>query len=281
MTFDEGATAIYTIKLTTQPPAMVTLSISVAGGGEDNADDVSVSDSTISFDSSSWNTEKTITVRSLADQDAVDETATITHAVTSNNYVTGSPIGRVSVTVNDRQEPGVTVTKDPLIIINEGATGSYTIVLDTQPVGGNVTVTVDNPNTANLTTTPSVTFNASNWNTAMPVTMAPEDDDIDDDGESVILTHTVTGADYPVGLTIESVTVNIGDPDDTRGVTISETTQVLNEEDTSTYTVKLDSQPTAQVTILVESSNTAKVSVESPSTSRLLFTEGTGESRRR
>ena len=134
-------------------------------------------------------------------------------------------------------------------------------MLDTQPVGGNVTVTVDNPNIADLlTATTSVMFNALNWNTARIVTMAPFDDDIDDDGEHVILTHTVMGADYPVGLTIESVTVNIGDNDDL-GVTISETTKVLNEEETSTYTVKLDSQPTAQVTILVESSNIAKVSV--------------------
>ena len=276
--FQEGATSTYTIVLTTNPEmATVTVGISVINGSGDNVSDVAISTQmitftgTVGFTPGNWNTAQTITVTSPADVDAADEMATIDHTVT--NYGDAGKPADILVRVSDPQEPGVTVTKDPLIIINEGATGSYTIVLDTQPVGGNVTVTVDNPNIADLlTATTSLTFNATDWNTAKTVTMAPVDDDIDDDGESVILTHTVMGADYPVGLTIDSVTVSIGDNDDL-GVTISATTQVLNEEDTSTYTVKLDSQPTAQVTILVESSNTAKVSVESPSTSRLLFTE--------
>ena len=265
LAFDEGATSTYTIVLTTDPEmATVTVGISVINGSGDNESDVAISTQMITFTGTvgltpgNWNTARTITVTSPADVDAADEMATIAHTVL--NYGDAETPADITVSVSDPQEPGVTVTKDPLIIINEGATGSYTIVLDTQPVGGNVTVTVDNPNKADLTATTSLTFNALNWDTAQAVTLEPIDDDIDDDGDFVFLTHAVTGADYPVGLPIDSVNVSIGDNDDL-GVTISETTQVLNEEETSTYTVKLDSQPTAPVTILVESSNTAKVSV--------------------
>ena len=197
VTFAEDESDTYTLRLTTDPEATVTLSVSVTSGAGDNTVDVTTSTSTVTFTgglSGTWGTEQTVTVTSPADVDALGETATITYAVTSGNYTTTAPIGSVSVTITDPDEQGVTVSATSFSI-DEGASDSYTIVFATEPVGGNVTVTVNNPNTADLTATASVTFNTTNWNAPMSVNLSPVDDDIDDDGETVTVTHSVAGAD--------------------------------------------------------------------------------------
>ena len=197
VTFAEDESDTYTLRLTTDPEATATLSVSVTSGAGDNTVDVTTSTSTVTFAgglSGTWGTEQTATVTSPADVDALGETATITYAVTSGNYTTTAPIGSVSVTITDPDEQGVTVSATSFSI-DEGASDSYTIVFATEPVGGNVTVTVNNPNTADLTATASVTFNTTNWNAPMSVNLSPVDDDIDDDGETVTVTHSVAGAD--------------------------------------------------------------------------------------
>ena len=149
------------------------------------------------------------------------------------------------------------------------------MVLKTQPVGGtDVTVTVNNPNTTDdLTVTPSILrFNATTWETAMTVEVEAVHDNIDDDGESVTLTHTVTGADYD-GTSAGSVDVSIEDFD-VRGVIVSEASRTFDEEKTSTYTIVLNSKPLGPVTVDVSSADQTKVTVVSPSSSRLTFGPG-------
>ena len=217
-----------------------------------------------------WKVPQTITVRARVDDDGVGERATIEHRISSGNYPVTAAIGKVTVTVTDPDVQGVTISANSFAI-EEGEEDSYTVELDTQPVGGDLTVRVrvNNPNPGDLNATPSLTFNAATWNTPQMVTLAPVDDDIDDDGETVILTHTVTGADY-AGVTAENVRVAIDD-DNERGVTVSETTRTFTEGLTSTYTIVLDSQPLGQVTVDVVSNNQPKVTVDPP---RLTFSPG-------
>ena len=80
-------------------------------------------------------------------------------------------------------------------------------------------------------------------------TVTAVDDDIDDDGETVLLEFgTLPGR--VTGEAPESATVTITD-DDTRGVTVSETVLTIPEGDSDTYTVVLGSAPTAPVTVTV------------------------------
>ena len=278
--FEEGGNDTYLVRLTTDPEDTVTLRVMVTEGRGDNVVNITPSPQTIMLTGTinmvagNWNTGVTVTISSPEDLDAVGETAVITHTVTSGNYTTEAPIGTVSVTVTDPDEQGVAIS-DSSFTIEEGDTDTYTVVLETQPVGiAVVTVNnVNNVNTADLTTTPEVRFNSSNWNTPMTVNLAAVDDDIDDDSESVTLGHTASGADYgDAGVTISRVTVDIVD-NDTRGVIVSVPPQALGytEETSAAYTIVLNSEPLGEVTIDPESSNPSKVTV---APARLTFNAG-------
>ena len=104
-----------------------------------------------------------------------------------------------------------------------------------------------------------MTFTADNWNTpqTIAVTAAHDDDAIAD--EPVVLTHAVSGADYE-GIAAASVEATITE-DDTRGVTVSETTLTIIEGDEATYTVGLDTEPAADVTITVQVPDNTDITV--------------------
>ena len=277
VTVTEGGTAMYTVRLTTDPEAEVTLGLTVSGGTGDNVPNVRTTETSITFTGGSagtWGTPQTVTVESPVDPDAVDETATISHAITSGNYTVTGTTGTVQVEVNDPDNQGVTVTGNNFTI-EEGEMDSYTVMLNTQPYGGNVTVEVENLNTADLTSTPSLTFNATDWDTAQTVTLEPVDDDIDDDSESVTLTHKVTGADY-TNIPANAVNVAIDDNDD-RGVIRSKTSLRFREQLRSSYTIVLNSEPLGTVTIDLAAVPATKLTVVvSPPVipPRLTFTPG-------
>ena len=103
---------------------------------------------------------------------------------------------------------GVIVTPTELTIA-EGGSGTYTVVLDTQP-SGDVTVTIVDPaDNTDVTAEPdALTFTTTNWNLAQTVTVSTvQDADTDDDTATV--THTVSG--YGVVVTAASVTVTVSE----------------------------------------------------------------------
>ena len=90
----------------------------------------------------------------------------------------------------------------------------------------------------------------ANWNIAQAVTVTrrprrrhhgPSPD--------ITLTHTVSGGDYE-GLKADDVVVSITEDDET-GVTISESALSIEEGESDTYTVTLDTKPTANVTVAI------------------------------
>ena len=246
LTVGEGDMGTYTVKLNTLPTGDVTVAI-----GSDNMD-VSVSPSSLTFTTTTWNTEQTVTVTAAEDADAADDMATLTHNPSGANY--GSVSNAIlPVTVTDDETRGVTVTPTSLTV-TEGGTNTYTVVLDTQPTA-TVTVTIVDPtDNADVTADPaSLTFTTSNWSTAKTVTVsAAEDDDSTEDRATV--THTVSGGDYGT-VTADSVDVTVTD-DDTPGVTFAPTSLTVGEGGTGTYTVVLDTLPTGNVTVVISSNNT-------------------------
>ena len=79
--------------------------------------------------------------------------------------------------------------------IAEGSSGTYTIVLDSQPTA-NVTVTINDPtdNTDATADPASLTFSSTDWSTPQTVTVsAAQDADAED--ETATVTHTVTSTD--------------------------------------------------------------------------------------
>ena len=102
---------------------------------------------------------------------------------------------------NHSTVPGVTQPGGGLalsrtdLIINEGSTGTYTVVLTSQP-SNDVTVSVDDHPPGRATVSPtSLTFTADNWNTPQTVTISSTEDSNYLD-RWLILRHTATGNDY-------------------------------------------------------------------------------------
>ena len=240
LTVNEGGTNTYTIVLNTEPLAAVTVTIVDPVENKD----VTADPASLTFSTSNWATAQTVTVSAEEDDDALQGTATVTHAVNGGDYGGVVTASSVTVTVTDNDTPGVTVTPMSLTI-DEGSTETYTytVELNTQP-SGDVTVAISSNNT-DVTVSPSpLTFTTTTWSTEQTVTVsAGQDADAADD--MATLTHNASGADYgSVSNAILTVTVT---DDDTRGVTVTPTSLMVNEGGTGTYTVVLDTQPTDAV----------------------------------
>jgi len=126
-----GATDSYTVVLTSQPTANVTITINPGS-------QLTVSPTTLTFTPANWNVPQTVTVTAV--DDALAEgthTGTIQHTASStdSNY-NGLAISPVTVTITDNDTAGVTLTESggSTNVTEGGATDSYTVVLTSQCV---------------------------------------------------------------------------------------------------------------------------------------------------
>ena len=149
VTVNEDATADYAVELDTEPIADVIVEI-VSSNAE-----VTLSTRFLTFRPTgtggdrSWRDPQTITVTAAEDDDAVDDSAMLTHTATGGDYTTGSAAGNnvtaeLSVTVDDNDTAGITFNP-AIVTVNEGRNQVYTVVLDTEP-SDDVTITIDRPN---------------------------------------------------------------------------------------------------------------------------------------
>ena len=183
LTVNEGGTNTYTIVLDTEPTDTVTVAIS------SNNTDVTVSASPLTV----WDTAVTVTVSAAEDADSTHDTATVTHTVTGGDY---NFVINVIVTVTDNDTPGVTVT--PLsLTIGEGSTGTYAVVLNTQP-SGNVMVAIRSNNTDVTVPSSTLTFTMTDWNTEQTVTVTAGQD-ADAANDMATLTHNPSGGGLQLG----------------------------------------------------------------------------------
>ena len=204
----EGFNDAYSVSLRTEPSGTVTVQVAGHAGT-----DVTVMPDSLTFSSSDWNVPQAVTVTAAEDEDADNDTVTLTHAV--SGYGTVTTTDAVTVTIVDRDEEGITVTDvtPPLEDPNEGdtpATGTYTVVLDTQPTGEvMVAITSNNPD---VTVMPeSLTFTTSDWNQPQTVTVtAVGDADATDD--TATLTHQASGSDYSATAAVMVTVTDLDDP---------------------------------------------------------------------
>ena len=237
----EGDSDTYTVMLTSEPTAAVTVTVVIPPGT-----DISVGDRSLEFTRDNWDEAQTVTVSAGQDDDAVDDTVVLRHGAQGGDY-SGLQGPAVTVTVQDDDTAGVMVSRTALII-PEGESGSYTVVLTSKPTAA-VTVTVGGHTESDLTLSKtSLTFTAADWAEARTVTVsAGQDDDAVDD--TAVLRHDAQGGGY-TGVQGLAVTVTVRD-DDTAEVVVSRTALAIPEGESGSYTVVLTSEPTAVVTVTV------------------------------
>ncbi len=221
LTVNEGADGNYTVALATQPTSAVTVTVAVPANtdvtidGPDAGATFSASE-VLNFTTSNWNETQTVTVRAASDDDPTDDPVTLAHTALGGGY--NSVTGNVAVTITDDDEVGLTFSRTSLTVA-EGASNTYTVVLDTQPSAA-VTVTIQGHANTDLTLNPtSLTFNRTGtnlWSTAQTVTVTAAQD-TDTANDAATLAHTAAGGDY--GSITGNVAVTVTDDDTPTPVT--------------------------------------------------------------
>jgi uncharacterized protein (TIGR02145 family) len=196
------------VVLDTQPTGEVTITPT-----SNNTDPHTVG-AAMSFTPVKWNRPRPVTVTGVADDDATNESVTITQAVKGADYKEVIS-ANVTATVTDDDERGVTFSQS-LVTINEPSifaptlpyTAAFTVKLNTQPTGYVIlTPTSNNPAAARVSA--SRTFTPVNWNIPQTVTVTGLAD-ADATNESVAISFNFTGADYQ-GKTFADVTTTVID----------------------------------------------------------------------
>ncbi len=258
----EGMAATYTVRLASEPTGPVTVAIASSEGAVTVDADAGAAgaQNTLLFHAMNWNAPQTATVRAAEDDDGESESVTLSHDPSGADYGDLDNVD-VSFAVADNDAKGATLSTTALNVQENGA-ATYALVLDTQPVGGPVSVAVASATGTVATARPAtLTFTAGNWDAPQTVTVSGVDD-TDTADESETIGHTPTGGGYD-GVAISDVTVTAVD-DDVAGLKVSPVDLTVAEGGTATYAVRLNVAPTAAVSVQVVS-NSLKAAVDTDS----------------
>ena len=216
-TVAEGATRVVTVELSADPERTVVIPIGRTNQGEATDTDYSGVPQTVTFTSAE--TSRTFTFTAEDDSEDDDgESVLLGFGATLPAGVSAGTPATSTVTITDDDDPAVTVSFGAAAYtVAEGATRVVTVSLSANPERTVVipitTTGQGTATTADYSGVPtSVTFSASQ--DSRTFTFSATDDDVDDDGESVLLGF---GATLPAGVsagTPATSTVTITDDDD-------------------------------------------------------------------
>ena len=230
----EGDSGTFKLRLATQPTAHVTVSFSSG-----DTDAATLSRSSVRFNTRDWNTDRTITVNGVNDDDFANETVKVSFAATGGDYA--GVTTEMNVNVIDDELPDLTIS-DTSLRIREGGSDTFTVRLARMP-SADVTVAVASDDTGAATVSASrLTFTATDWDTDQPVTVNAVEDSNSAD-ETVEISLTASGDDY--GAVSRLLTVFVTDDE-----TAPAPTGRVVKFDASTYTVE-EGGSSAEVTVEV------------------------------
>ncbi len=241
----------YEVRLNSEPTAEVVITMESKNGQTKTVPP------SLSFDSTNWNVAHKVSVEAIDDEIAEGlHSGTIVHTIASSdpNYKPDMfAIDRVEVTIDDNDSPGVTIAPNSVNVSEDGTTATYDINLNSQPTA-EVTVQVNVDDGQTTTKPPSLTFDATNWDTQKTVTVYAVDDALAEGKHNGKITHSISSSDpnyVPDQFAIDDVAVIVED-NDSPGVIIDPLTLDISEDGTTgTYDVSLGSEPTAEVTVQV------------------------------
>ena len=231
----------YTVALATQPSSSVSVSITGHSGT-----DLTLSSTTLSFTTSTWDTAQPVRVTAVDDANAVDESETLTHTASGGEYA-GVSAG-VGVKVVDDDTPELALSTSTVSVVEGDAVGaSYTVRLSHEPTGA-VTVEISgHEGTALRLSATMLSFATSTWDVPQAVGVTAVDDANAVD-ESETLTHTASGGEY--GGVSAGVGVRVvDDAPETVAVSFGSDTYTVAEGGTQTVTVVLSEDPDREVVI--------------------------------
>ena len=218
---------------TRDEPTTVTVSV---GASDDAAiagtDYVAVDDLSLTIPAGQASGTASFTFTPL--EDLIDERVEAV-SITGATEVEDFEVSGTTLSIDDNDERGVTVSPSDLSV-SEGASATYTVVLDTEPTG-TVTVTPSlGSGDTDVTVSAALTFTATDWNQAQTVTVSAAQD-TDAANDTATIEHAIAGADYGAnGATADDVAVTV--EDDEAAVTLTVNPTAVDEDaEATTVTV--------------------------------------------
>ena len=243
----EGETVTVVVTLSADPERTVVVPIThTPQSGADSTADYTVPPS-VTFNAGQMS--QTITFTAIQDEvDDDGESVLLGFGMTLPPAVSLGTTTQATVSITDDDGAGVSVSESSLTIA-EGSSGTYTIVLDSQPTA-DVTLTINDPSNTDVTAEPaSLTFSSTDWNAPKTVTVnAAQDADAED--ETATVTHTVTSTDSIYsGASANNVAVSVTDDEVPVTVQFGATTYEVVEGETVTVVVTLSADPERTVVV--------------------------------
>ncbi|MDH5727708.1 MAG: OmpA family protein [Gammaproteobacteria bacterium] len=266
-TSEAGGSATFTVVLDTQPSNDVVIPFS-----SNNTSEATIAPASLTFSNANWNTPQTITVTGV--DDAIDDgdisLLIISGDPTSLDAVydalVASDIADVGVSNTDDDVAGVTINVISNNTNESGTTGSFSVVLNSEPTG-DVIIPMSSGDSSEGSVSPTtLTFTSANWNSSQTITVTGVDDLIDDGdvAYNIIVGDPSSAGDAVYNALVDADTL---DPsftnvdDDVAGVSVSAISGTTDETGVSaTFTVVLNTQPTANVNIPIIVNDTSEAS---------------------
>ncbi|NLF73029.1 MAG: choice-of-anchor C family protein [Candidatus Anammoximicrobium sp.] len=254
-TTEAGGSATFTVRLTSQPTAPVSIGLSSSDPAEGT-----VAPATLTFQPSTWDTLQTVTVTGVDDPfDDGDADYTILTAAAVSDDVNFHGVNSADVSVTNRNDDmaGVTIVQGGgQTWLTEGwSSDIYSLALAAQPRSDVVIAILPD---SQLTASPaSLTFTADNWNLPQVVRVWAVDDAVAEDSHTGRIEHAASSADPGYDeIPLASLAAEITD-NDTAGFVVDPDGGLLTSEagDQATLTIRLTSQPTEDVIVGVSSSD--------------------------
>jgi hypothetical protein len=267
VTTEGGGSDTFSVVLTSQPTAPLTIAVSSSDATEGTPQQT-----LLSFTTANWMTAQTVTVTgqndSLTDGDVGYTIQLANPTTTDTKYAAINPAD-VSVTNQDNDIPGFTFDPSSGLEVSEFLdTDQVAVTLNTPPTA-NVTITFSSSDTTEGSVLPlSLTFTPANWNVQQFVTVTGVNDTVADGNINFFLvtgTSSSTDASYN-GINPPDIDVVNLDNDTAQVYVKARKSMFVSETGTSTtFRVRLTVAPTATVTCTLQSADTTEGTV-SPTT---------------
>jgi len=268
-TTEAGGTATFEVELNSEPFQNVTITF----GSDDTGEGVVTGGAMLTFTPANWNSAQTVTLTGV-DDDLADgnQEYDVDWTVASMDMGYDGRSGSTGPFTNtDDDAPGITTEIVDALSGEDGATASFTIVLDSEPFS-NVTIGFTSTDATEGAVPMPVTFTPGDWDVARTVTIDGVDDDVADGNPTYAMDYAVTMGDagyMPLRGRVETFT-NVDD--DSAGVTVTAPDPTTGEAGaTGQIAIVLTSEPVANVTLSL-SSNRPDEGV--PAVSSVMFTPG-------
>ena len=154
--------------------------------------------------------------------------------------------------------PGYTLSSSSVNVAENGGTGTYTIVLNTEPTA-TVTFAITSDNTSQITVAPaSVSFGSGNYSTAQTITLTGVNDNIDDDNVNVNILNAISSTDTTYGALDNTTITAVNVDDDTRGYTLTGASYSYTENVPVNWQLRLSTEPVDNVTATISIINATR-----------------------